>query len=123
MSINPLDAYKAVEKATLTGRELESSVLARSANMLADVKAHWNAPELESRLDHVLRYNQRLWTLFQSELADPENPLPEEIKKNLLSLSAFIDKRTFDLMAFPAPEKLDVLIAINRNVSTGLGVN
>jgi flagellar protein FlaF len=123
MSVNPLDAYQAVEKSTLAGRELEASVLTRSANLLADVRANWNSPELEQRLDDVLRFNQRVWTFFQTEISDPENPLPVEIKKNLLSLSLFIDRRTYDLMAFPSPEKLDVLISINRNVSSGLSGN
>lgn len=120
MPINPLDAYQSVERATLSGRELEASVLTKAAMRLQDVRNNWDAADLTARLDEALRYNQKLWTYLQTELARPENPLPEEIKANLLSLSAFIDKRTFQLMAFPVAEQLDVLININKNIAAGL---
>lgn len=120
MPINPLDAYQSVERATLSGRELEASVLIKAAMRLQDVRNNWSAPDLTVRLDEALRYNQKLWTYLQTELARPENPLPDEIKANLLSLSAFIDKRTFQLMALPVAEQLDVLISINKNIAAGL---
>ena len=53
-------------------------------------------------------------------MANAENPIPAEIKRNLLSLSAFIDKRTFEAISYPDPAKLDILIAINRNIAAGL---
>jgi len=120
---NPLEAYQSVEKTTLAGRELEASVLMRAALMLADVQNNWGQPGHEERLDNALRHNQRIWTLFQAEITSPDNPLPAEIRQNLLSLSAFIDKRTFDVMAFPEPAKLDILISINKNVAAGLRGN
>ncbi|TCJ17955.1 flagellar biosynthesis regulatory protein FlaF [Parasulfuritortus cantonensis] len=120
MPANPLDAYQEVEKATLTGRELEASVLMRAAMRLAELRNNWDAPGRESELDDALRYNQRIWTVFQAELLDEENPLPEEIKRNLISLSAFVDRRTFDVMAFPDADKLDILISINKNIAAGL---
>lgn len=120
MSGNPLDAYQSVEKTTLSGRELEASVLMRAALLLADVQSSWGQPSHEERLDNALRHNQRIWTLFQAELMNPDHPLPAEIRQNLLSLSAFIDKRTFDVMAYPDPAKLDILISINKNVAAGL---
>jgi flagellar protein FlaF len=120
MPDNPLDAYQAVEKTTLSGRELEASVLMRAALLLADVQNNWGQAGHEERLDNALRHNQRIWTLFQAELTSPDNPLPAEIRQNLLSLSAFIDKRTFDVMAFPEPRKLDILISINKNLAAGL---
>jgi flagellar protein FlaF len=46
--------------------------------------------------------------------------LPLEIKQNLLALSVFVDRRIFEVMAYPAPEKLDILININRNIAAGL---
>ena len=120
MSGNPLDAYQSVEKTTLSGRELEASVLMRAALLLADVQSNWGKPSHEERLDNALRHNQRIWTLFQAEIINPDHPLPAEIRQNLLSLSAFIDKRTFDVMAYPDPAKLDILISINKNVAAGL---
>jgi flagellar protein FlaF len=120
MSVNPLDAYQEVATATLSGRELEASILNKAATQLLYVKNNWDAPDREAALDQALRYNQHVWSFFQSELSAEDNPLPIEVKRNLLTLSMFIDKRTFEVMAFPAPEKLAILISINQNVAAGL---
>lgn len=120
MSNNPLDAYKSVEKATLSGRELEASVLSKAAMLLLEVKNHWQDEALERRLDEALRYNQQVWSFFQVEVSTEDNPLPIEIKRNILTLSAFVDKRIFELMAYPTPEKIDILVNINQNLAAGL---
>lgn len=120
MSLNPLDAYQSVEKSTLSGRELEASVLMRATLLLTEAQNNWGRPGHEERLDHAVRHNQRIWTLFQAELTQADHPLPAEIRQNLLSLSVFIDKRTFDVIAYPDPAKLDILISINKNVAAGL---
>ena len=117
---NPLKAYQNVESATLDGRSLEASLLIKSAARLAAVQQNWDAPGREEMLDESLRYNLRLWTVFQSEMANKDNPIPMEIKRNLLSLSAFIDKRTFETISYPDPAKIVILIAINRNIAAGL---
>ncbi len=114
------DAYATVEKVSTSGRQLEASALFRAARALQAVHDQWDAPERERRLDEALKLNQRLWTFFQTELASEENPLPRDLKIQLLNLIEFIDKRTFDVMAFPASNKLRVLIDINRNVAAGL---
>lgn len=120
MTNNPIGAYESVEKATLEGRGLEAHVLTLSATMLADLRDHWDAPDRESRLDEVLRHNQKVWSFFQAEVSQADNPMPREIKANILALSVFIDNRTFEIMAYPEKEKLDILIAINRNLAAGL---
>lgn len=120
MSDNAIDAYQSVEKETLSGRDLEASVLNKAAIRLRSVQAQWDAPDRTVLLEEALRYNQRIWTILQVELTNPENPLPKEIKENLLTLSVFIDKRTFETMAYPSSDKLDVLININHNIAAGL---
>jgi len=40
----------------------------------------------------------------------------------LFRLSAFIDQRTLDTMAYPSPEKLTILININHNIAAGLRI-
>lgn len=120
MSSNPLDSYKEVERATLSGRDLEAHALNKAASILQGLRNNWHGDDLEGRVEAAVRYNQRLWTLFQSELMEPTNPLGADIKTNLLTLSLFVDKRTFEILAFPAPEKLDILISINRNIAAGL---
>ncbi len=120
MPANPLDAYRDVEKATLSQRDMEATVLSKAAMQLKATQEHWNDAGREAQLEESLNYNQRVWSFFQAELTMPDNPLPDEIKRNLLALSLFVDRRTFDALAYPAPEKLDILININLNVAAGL---
>jgi len=105
---------------TLTGRELEAAVLTKAAQKLTLCQDNWEASDREENLKEALRYNQQVWTVFQTELSNPENPLPKKLKEDLLSLSAFIDRRIFDIMSFPAPEKLSAIININLNIAAGL---
>ena len=71
-------------------------------------------------LDEALKYNQRIWTIFQTELTKQDNPMPMSIKRDLLRLAGFIDKRIFETMSDPSPEKLDIIIKINQNIAAGL---
>jgi flagellar biosynthesis activator protein FlaF len=120
MPANPLDAYRNVERATLSQRDLEASVLTKAAAQLQALKDSWISDSLDPRLEDALSYNQRVWTFFQAELTMESNPLPDEVKRNLLALSLFVDRRSFETLAYPAPEKLDALININLNVAAGL---
>ena len=69
------------------------------------------------------RLNWRLWTILQSALLEPECPVPAELRNNMLSLARFVDKQTVDVFAEPLPDKLDVLISINRELAAGLFTN
>ena len=120
MLANQLEAYRTVQKTTQTGRELEASVLTTAALMLQNVQNDWDASDRDARLDEALRYNQRIWSIFQSELAGSDNPLPRKIREDILSLSLFIDKRILEVMAQPVPEKLAAIINININIAAGL---
>jgi len=120
MSRNPLDAYRNVEKATLPQRDLEATVLTKAAMQLRAIREGWTRENHDAQLEDALNYNQRVWSFFQAELSMEDNPLPEDVKHNLLSLSLFIDRRTFEALAYPAPEKLDIHININLNVAAGL---
>lgn len=120
MHPDPLQAYKAVEKKTLSDRESEARVLTQAALMLKDCQRNWDAQNRKERLDEALRFNQRIWSIFQAELAKEDNPLPIELKVDLLRLSGFVDKRIFEIQADPAQEKLTIIIEINNNIAAGL---
>ena len=114
------NAYEQAGKATESARELESAALFKAARMLEACRQGWDASDRAERLRTALLYNQRLWTFFQSELANPEHGLAVEIRVNLLRISTFVDRRTFELMAHPDPSGLQSLIEINRHVASGL---
>ena len=117
---NPLEAYQTVDRTTMSGRETEARVLAQAALKLKDCQDNWDDEDRNAKLDEALKYNQRIWSVFQGELARQDNPLPRQLKQDLLRLGAFIDRRIFETMAFPAPEKLTAVININQNISVGL---
>jgi len=105
---------------TLSGRELEASVLTKAAHLLKSCKEQWDGEGHFKRLDEALVFNQRIWTIFQDELIREDNPLPAKLRGDILNLSLFIDKRIVDIMRDPVPEKLDILIKINLNLAAGL---
>jgi flagellar protein FlaF len=107
----------------MSGREIEAAALSRCAILLSDCEKNWDAPEREVKLVEALRTNQKVWSIFQSELMRKDNPLHRQLKENILNLSLFIDKRTLEVMAYPAPEKLKILIDINLNLAAGLRSN
>ncbi len=123
MYASGLEAYRTVQKTTENGREIEALVLTKAALKLSEIQNNWDSPDRDAKLDEALRNNQMVWSIFQGELMKPDNPLPKQLKQDILSLSAFIDKRTFEVMAQPAPEKLGVIINLNLNLAAGLRTN
>ena len=120
---NAVNAYKQVDKSTNSGRETEAMVLTEAALKLKRCQENWNDPQRDLMLDTALRHNQKVWSLFQSELGREDNPLPQKLRVDILRLAAFIDKRIFEIMAYPSPEKLSILININQNLAAGLRGN
>jgi len=115
-----LAAYRTVQKITSSDSEIEALVLTRAAQKLAEVQNNWDAPDRDELLDEALRYNQQIWSIFQGELLKEDNPLPRQLREDILSLSVFIDKRIFEMMNSPDPEKLTVIVNINLNIAAGL---
>lgn len=115
-----INAYKQTIKSTLSGRELEASVLTKAARLLKTCQEQWSEEGQFKRLDEALIFNRRIWTVFQDELAREDNPLPNQLRADILKLSLFIDKRILEIMRDPSPEKLDMIININLNLAAGL---
>ncbi len=120
MYATQLETYKRAQSNNMSGREIEASALTRCALLLSDCQKNWDAPNRDHNLSEALRINQRVWSILQAELARDDNPLPLQIRQDILSLSIFIDKRVIEVMAYPVPEKLKILIDINLNLAAGL---
>lgn len=95
--------------------EVDAMVLRQAAERLQKAQ---QLPD-EDYFEETLLYNQLIWTVIQSEMT-AENPLSEEIKANLVSLSIFVDKQTAKAIGTREPDLLNTLIDINRNISLGL---
>jgi flagellar protein FlaF len=115
-----LRAYDSVSKATQSGRQIEAAVLTKAALKLKKCQDDWDAPDRGNQLEEALKYNQRIWSIFQSELSREDHQLPKKLRLDILRLAAFIDRRIFETMAFPAPDKLNIVIDINNNLAAGL---
>lgn len=117
---NSLKSYNEMQKESLSGRELEASVLTRAGLMLKKVQENWDAADRNDKLLEAIKFNQKVWSLFQAELSDPDNPLPTNLKQDILNLSLFIDKRLFEVLAYPESDKLSIVVDINFNIAAGL---
>lgn len=117
---NPLQAYQEVDKAGMSGREVEAYALTKAAMALRDCQQKWDSPDRDQMLDHALKLNGRVWSIFQAELTRADNQMPQQIKQNILKLGAYIDKRSIQVLADPTAKALDIIIAINENLAAGL---
>jgi flagellar protein FlaF len=98
-------------------RDVEAWGLTEAARRLIHAR---QSPENSELLRQALSLNQRLWTIFQTSMVDPECPLPRDVRDNILALSIIVDRQTFDRLIDLDVTKLDRLIDINRAVATGL---
>ncbi|MEG3618348.1 flagellar biosynthesis regulator FlaF [Magnetovibrio sp. PR-2] len=77
-------------------------------------------PAAKRELRDAIRLNWRLWTIFQAELTLDTNPVPFDMRQNMLTLCQFVDNHTIQCMSDLDPEKIKTLIDINRNIAQGL---
>ena len=120
MYSSPLQAYDTVNKKTMSGREIEAAVLTKAARKLKDCQDSWDVENRDEKLSEALKFNQLVWSIFQGELRKEDNPLNRELRADLLQLSAFVDRRIFETIADPSPDKLNIVININNNIAAGL---
>jgi flagellar protein FlaF len=115
-----LKAYERVSQETMSGREVEAAVLTKAAQKLRECQDNWSGPDTQEKLEKALNFNQRIWSIFQSELSREDHELPKKIRLDILRLASFIDRRIFETMAQPSPDKLKIVIDINNNIAAGL---
>jgi flagellar protein FlaF len=111
-------AYTKTAQATQSPRELEAAILMKAATRFQLIRDDWTGRHKE--LDEALTYNRKLWTILVTSATRPENPLPQSIKQNVANLGLFIFNHTLKLMAEPNPERLGILVTINREIAAGL---
>ena len=118
MSLPPSPSpHGATPVASADPRQIESWALTETALRMS---AAQKTPGDEAALLQAVRLNWRLWTIFQASLFEPDCPLPTDLRDNILSLCGFVDKHTASVINDPAPDKLDILISINRELAGGL---
>ena len=98
-------------------RQAEAWALTKAATNILDAIRS----EDKEALRNAVRMNWRLWTIIQSELLDPQCQLPQEIRSNMISLAAFVDKTTVGLLSdLTNKSSIDSLVNINKELAAGL---
>jgi flagellar protein FlaF len=100
------------------GREIDRRALMNCAARLNTALLD-QGKDMQAYAD-AIRHNQKLWTMFQVALCDPENALPRDLKMTLLNLSRYIDRVSFRAITAFAPQLLNSLIDIDKMIATGL---
>ena len=113
------EAYSQSRHSVLDQRTLEANALLKAASCLERVRDAWR-PERYDDLGEALLNNRKLWTIFATEAADGSERLPVDLRTNVANIAVFVFKRSIELLAAPAPEKIDALIEINRTIASGL---
>ncbi|WIY51652.1 flagellar biosynthesis regulator FlaF [Devosia sp. YIM 151766] len=112
------NAYLQTTKVVESPRERESALLMRSAATLQKVKDDW--PNSFDDLDAALAFNRKLWSIFMVSVTKEDNPLSPELRQNIANLGLFVMNQTREIMMQPMPQKLEVLVRLNRQIAAGL---
>jgi flagellar protein FlaF len=115
-------AYKSVARQTSSPRELEATLLLQAAARLQAGQETWGDMPggVKAKLDDALLYNRKLWSVFVSDMADANHPMPRELRQNFVNIGLFVMNHTVSVMSNPRPERLGSLININREIAAGL---
>ena len=111
-------AYQHTAKVVESARERESALLMKAAAGLQKIKDEW--PDSYDNLKQALTYNRKLWTIFMAAVTKDDSPLPADVRQNIANLGIFILNQTREILLQPQPQKLDVLVRLNRQLAAGL---
>mgnify|MGYP005877068501 CR=1 FL=1 len=108
-------AYGAQTAATRTPRAVEYDTFARITHRLKSAAENRKSP---SALASAIHDNRRLWTLLVVDVADDANPLPRELRAQIISLAEFTRKHSGKVLRDGA--EVTPLIEINTAIMRGL---
>jgi flagellar protein FlaF len=111
-------AYQQTAKVVESPRERESALLMKAAASLQKVKDDW--PNSFDDLQPALNLNRKLWSIFMTAVTKEDSQLPAELRQNIANLGLFVMNQTREMLLEPQPQKLDVLVRLNRQIAAGL---
>lgn len=109
-------AYQTQAQTIRTERGLEYDAFARITHRL-------NLATTKGRDDIVtlaaaLHDNRRLWTILATDVADPQNPLPQDLRARIVYLAQFTHRHSTQVLNGGAA--IQPLIDINTAIMRGL---
>ena len=111
-------AYQQVGKQTVSPRVLEANLLSRAATQLQIVRDDWD--NKSGDLSAALLFNRKLWNIFVTSVTGDQSQLPKALRENIANLGIFVMNQTREILLEPRPEKLEVLVRLNRHIAAGL---
>ena len=118
MQNQAVQAYQHTARQTVAPRDLEANLLSMAAAHFQRIRNDWEL--LATELPNALKFNRKLWTVFVTSVTEPESQLPLPVRQNIANLGIFVLSQTAELLVAPVPEKLDILVKINRELAAGL---
>ncbi|MEM6650604.1 MAG: flagellar biosynthesis regulator FlaF [Pseudomonadota bacterium] len=113
---NPEAGYGQIRRDTASPRQVEYRVL---TSIAAEIEAADPAtPQGYRELALALQRNKQLWEALAVDLSNPDNPLDDSLKANLIGLAGYSVK-TGQAVLQGEEDRL-VLVNINRTVAAGL---
>jgi flagellar protein FlaF len=105
-----------VEESHQTMRAREREGMDRVIAMLR--AAQEKGPQSRERVD-ALYYLRRLWMIFITDLQDPNNELPDQLKAGIISIGIWMNKE-IDRVRGGQTNDLTPMIEINQLIRDGL---
>lgn len=118
--MNAHKTYKKIQKETMSGRDVEVQVLRKAATQFRQVLSATDSGTHDQLLDAAVRYNLRVWEVFQTDWERPDCPFDPELRRGLLRLSLYVHRNSMEVLAYGSPEKINTLITIDECLAEGL---
>lgn len=118
--MNAHKTYSKIQKETISGRQLEARVLSKASAHLRQLLTLPAGVEFNQAAGIAIRFNLRVWDVFQADWENPACALSSNTRTDLLRLSIYVHKTSLEVLAYGAPEKIKSLININDCLVTGL---
>jgi len=121
MQSKAYQAYARAEQKGVNPKQLERMAIAECTNRLIQAQENFQVGQAGYvPYAEAIKYNQKLWTYIQANIADNPEMGTSEVRENMLKVSLFVDQQSFEALCNPNPQNLSPLIDINKNISTGL---
>ncbi|MFK7939511.1 MAG: flagellar biosynthesis regulator FlaF [Roseovarius sp.] len=110
-------AYRTVNQPTQTPRGIEYQAFAKITHRLKQAGGA-RGPNATRAMIAAIHDNRKLWNALASDVATPENGLPEELRARILYLAEFTRLHSSKVLNKQA--RADTLVEINTAVMSGL---
>lgn len=108
--------YKTTQRDISSDKNIELNIITNLTARLRTIDM--NEIGAMTQAAPILVDNARFWTVLYTDLLNPDNPFPLDLKNGLLALGEFVQRQT--RLVLQGGGKVDVLIDINQSVIKGL---